>query len=86
MSRDDGNLPRITFKAEDENALDVVRRAFLNRVKTEPSFNQLSSSLDPFFKYLDVPSRGDYTTLSRLLVDVYWEFVNQGIIAPGTAN
>jgi len=84
MAQENGFPPKLIFDARDENALDVVRRVFMNRIRTDRNFDQLGGSLDAFFEYVDIRNKGDYTTFSRLLVDVFWEFVNQGVISPGT--
>ncbi len=86
MARDAGYSAKLVFDASEENRLEVVRQIFWNRLRADASFNQLTESIDPFLAYVDIPNKSHYSTFACLLLDVFWDLVNQRVVCPGTTS
>lgn len=85
MAQDDGYPPKLTLDASQANALEVVRQVFWNRLRIDNSFRHIQGQ-DGIFRqhYVDfaLPRYGD--DFDRLVADVFWELVVQGIVCPGS--
>lgn len=74
------------FDASKPDACGVVRRAFLNRLRTERTWSELATApSNAGFGNVVVLER-EQDDFKRLVVDTYWAFVVEGVIAPGTGS
>lgn len=76
-------MNKISFDANEEGGYELARTIMLEGLRRDKNWNQLNSyepGFDPYVEYVGNSS----TKLHILLQDVFWEFIVQGIIAPGT--
>lgn len=83
MAANDTDILVLHFNAQQSDAMDVVRQAFLQRLKQESNFRNIRDSDNGFQRYVGFDER-DETTFRQYVLDVLWELVAQGVIAPGT--
>lgn len=76
-------MNKISFDANEEGGYELARAIMLERLRRDSSWSQLNSydpGFDPYVEYVG----NSRTKLLILLQDVFWEFIIQGIVAPGT--
>ncbi len=76
-------MNKISFSANEEGGYELVRTIMLERLRRDNNWQQLNSydpGFDPYVEYIG----NSRTKLLVLLQDVFWEFIIQGIIAPGS--
>lgn len=78
--------PRLTFNASEPNALEVVRQVFWNRLRIDFNWRDIRGEDTTFRYYVDFARERDEDDFKRLVVDVFWEFVRQGVVSPGTTT
>ena len=76
-------MNKISFDANEEGGYELARAIMLERLRRDNNWNQLNSYDPGFDPYVDYVGNSR-TKLLILLQDVFWEFIIQGIIAPGT--
>ena len=81
-------MNKIVFDPNEEGGLELARAVALERLRTDKNFNiwnDYNSDFSRFVEYVGDPtlSRGKFLALIQ---DVFWEFVVQGIIAPGNSG
>jgi len=76
-------MSKIPFDAE--GGLELAREIMLERLRREPGWNQINMyetrGFEDFVDFVDKQRSKD--RLFTLLMDVFWEFIIQGVIAPG---
>ncbi|PYV21087.1 MAG: hypothetical protein DMG24_20650 [Acidobacteria bacterium] len=78
-------MSKISFDPNDEGGLELARIVLLDRLRRDHNWNQISpydSGFDPYVEYVG-PSRPGQERLLTLIQDVFWEFIIQGVLAPG---
>src|SRR5216683_1326226 len=79
-------MERLQFDPSRPN-LTTVRHAIFQRLRDQKGWNQLlnNSSDHGFQAYLDLhpPRMDDVLVLQRCVLDVFWQLVTEGILAPG---
>lgn len=78
-------MSKITFDPNEEGGLEIVRAIVLERLRCDTGWEQYDLSgagFDPFVEYVGESYQGSQK-LTFLAQDVMWEFMIQGIIAPG---
>lgn len=83
MTERDASSVRLCFDASKSDALSLARRAFLLRLRAEPNWSYLNISDPAFDSYIDFAPLSNRESLVRILLDVYWALVTEGVIAPG---
>lgn len=76
-------MSKIPFNANEEGGYELARTIMLERLRRDNNWQQLNSydpGFDPYVEYIG----NSRTKLLVLLQDVFWEFIIQGIIAPGS--
>jgi hypothetical protein len=86
VSNQNGYPAKLLLDATAEDALDTVRQVFWNRLRADSSFSQLNVQDGVFGHYVEFSVPRYEEDFRRIIVDVYWELVSQGVIAPGTAE
>ena len=89
MATGDAPAVKLCFDLSKPDAFDVARRAFLIRLRAEPSWHWLGlSNPEPEFRpHVDFVSSYDRGEgFKRILLDVYWALIAEGVIAPGSAG
>lgn len=74
------------FNASEPDAIEVVRRAFWGRLKVDTNFRQIENTDSAFSRYVEFARERDQEEFRPLLLQVFWEFVLDGIVCPGTAS
>jgi len=80
--RKQSEMNKISFDTNEEGGFELARTIMLERLRRDKGWNQLNSydpGFDPYVEYVG----NARTKLLILLHDVFWEFIIQGIIAPG---
>jgi len=78
-------MSKISFDPSEEGGLELVRAIVLKRLREDKSWNQYDSTgsgFDNFVEFIDATGNGQ-RRFAFLVQDVIWEFIIQGIIAPG---
>jgi len=78
-------MGKIQFNPSDPGGLELTRAIVLERLSKDNSWKQYDltgSGFDPFVEYVGDDNRGR-RRLTFLVQDVLWEFMIQGVIAPG---
>lgn len=78
-------MTQITFDPREEGGMEVARAIVLERLRSDKSWTQYDRSGDGFnrfVEYVDDPVAGRHR-LAFLAQEVLWEFMIQGIVAPG---
>lgn len=81
-----GKMNKISFDPNEEGGLELARAILIERLKRDKNWNSINSydpGFDPYVEYVNNEQLGR-TKLLDLIRDVFWEFIIQGIIAPGT--
>jgi len=86
MPNKDGYPPKLTFDATAADALATVRGVFWNRLRADSNFTQINGQDGIFQHYVDFTLPRYGADFQRLIVDIFWECVGQGVICPGTAS
>lgn len=86
MTQDEGYPPKLTFDAREANAVEVVRQVFWNRLRVDSNFNQIRGQDGICAHYVEHARPRDESDFQRLVVDVFWELVGQGVVSPGTTT
>ena len=79
-------MNRIAFDPKEEGGIELARAILIERLKREKNWNSINTydpGFDPYVEYLG-NAHAARTKLLDLIRDVFWEFIIQGIIAPGT--
>jgi hypothetical protein len=65
--------------------LSLVRQIVLQRLRQSPEWNQFDDVASAFTPLVDFnPARpGDYGVFGVCLLDVFWQLVSEGVLAPG---
>jgi len=83
----DNIITKRQFSAESSDAKEVVRQVWLDRLRREQSsFHALASQDTGFNRYVTLARERDEEPFRRLVLDVFWDLVVQGLVAPGTAE
>ncbi len=61
----------------------VVRQIVLERLKRDPSWNQLEGGGDRFDPFVEYQGRMERGLLHLYVREVFWQLVHEGILAPG---
>jgi hypothetical protein len=80
-----GNMNKIAFDPNEAGGLELARTIMMERLRRDNSWNSINSydpGFDPYVEYVNNEHLGR-TKLLVLIQDVFWEFIIQGIIAPG---
>lgn len=74
------------FDPNSSDATEVIRRVFLRRLREDPSFRCIQPQRGDFYRYVTFATQrdDDRESFDRLVVDVFWQLVVHGIVAPGT--
>lgn len=78
-------MSKINFDPNEEGGLEIARAIVLERLRNDKNWNQFDvtgEGYDRFVEYIGKPHQG-MNKLLFLAQDVLWEFMIQGIIAPG---
>jgi len=78
-------MNKISFDANEEGGLELARAILMERLRRDKNWNSLNSydpGFDPYVEYVG-NAHLSRTKLLVLIQDVFWEFIIQGIIAPG---
>ncbi len=80
-------MERLQFDASSPD-LTLVRQAIFQRLRDQHSWNHLlypTTSNHGFEGYLDLnpPRMDDVVVFQRCVMDVFWQLVTEGILAPG---
>jgi len=86
MSSQNGYPAKLSLDATAENAMDTVRQVFWGRLLVDSSFSQLNGKDGEFRNYVDYLVPRYEEDFQRMIVDVFWELVGQGVISPGTTT
>jgi hypothetical protein len=79
-------MNKIAFDPNEEGGIELARAILIERLRREPKWNSINSydpGFDPYVEYLG-NAHVARTKLLDLIGDVFWEFIIQGVIAPGT--
>jgi hypothetical protein len=75
---------RVKFDESHKDDIGLVREIFLRRLREDGSRWSQFGTLDPEFeRFLEFPSAKEKYRFDDLLRQVIWEFIVQGVIAPG---
>ena len=78
-------MSKITFDPNEEGGLELARTIVLERLRNDKHWEQYDpsgSGFDRFVEYVGDPEHGRQKLVS-LAQDVLWEFMIQGVVAPG---
>jgi hypothetical protein len=79
-------MSKVVFDPKEKGGLELVRTIFLERLRRDTSWNQINPYEDtgfrPYVEYVGDSQLGK-TRLLILLQETFWEFVVQGVVAPG---
>lgn len=79
-------MNKIPFDPRADDGLEIVRIIVLERLRGDNSWNQINyyseTEFDGFVEYIGDANQSK-TKLLTLVQDVFWEFIIQGILAPG---
>ena len=78
-------MSKIKFDPNEKGGLELAREIILERLRNDTNWNQFDISgtgYDRYVEYIGDPYQGK-EKLQFLAQDVLWEFMIQGIIAPG---
>lgn len=78
-------MSKINFDPDEEGGLELARAIVLERLRNDRNWNQYDhsgSGFDRFVEYVGDPGHGRQKLVS-LAQDVLWEFMIQGVVAPG---
>ena len=81
-------MNKIVFDPNEEGGLELARAVALERLRTDKDFNtwnDYNSDFSRFVEYIGDQNLSRWKFLA-LIQDVFWEFVVQGIIAPGNSG
>ena len=79
-------MSQINFDPREEGGLELVRAIVLERLRTDRSWSQYDLSgegFDRYVVYVGDQAQNGRRRIASLAQDVLWEFMIQGIIAPG---
>jgi hypothetical protein len=82
------NMNKIAFDPNEEGGLELARAILLERLRTDKtwvSINSYDPGFDPYVEYIGNDESRARIKLLVLIQEVFWEFIIQGIIAPGTS-
>ncbi len=86
MADQENDPTMLRFDASKPDVCDVVRRAFLNRLRTERTWSELATATSNAGFVNVVVLEREQDDFKRIVVDTYWTLVVEGVIAPGTGS
>jgi hypothetical protein len=86
VAQDDGYPPKLTFDAREATAVDTVRQVFWNRLRVDRSYCRIQGQDGVFSHYVEYAQPRDEADFQRLVIDVFWELVTQGVLSPGSTT
>lgn len=75
-------MGRTLFNPQNPD-LDVVRQILLERLRKEPDWNSIDHTGTGFTPYVEYEGTPSPEELAFLSLQVFWQLIIEGILAPG---